>query len=269
MKNLLVLLLALSAACAYAQQSASAERRHRAVAAFHDGIVLLHASPATDIPPDGFHQDPYFFYFTGLENTVGAVLAIDGAKGESWLFLPTNPPFRKAGLEPEIQPGAASNSGFEHVVDWAELDNVLKAHGSGRLYYVEDRSRFADLPPALLSSKFPDAPTWLQILLQKWPALEAKESSKELQALMEVQSAAEIASLRSAANATIIALMAGIEAIHPDASQRSVQALGDVGCKRGVPASIFLDGSLRSSGSTDAGGRPGSPGRRLRMESLW
>ena len=183
-----------------------------------------------EISADGFHQDPYFFYFTGLENTVGAVLAIDGAKGESWLFLPTNPPFRKAGLEPEIQPGAASNSGFEHVVDWAEIDNVLRAHSSGRLYYVEDESRFADLPPALLSSKFPDAPTWLQILLQKWPALEAKESSKELQALMEVQSAAEIASLRSAANATIIALMAGIEAIHPDASQRSVEAVVTKSC---------------------------------------
>lgn len=224
MKRLLVLLLGLISAWAVAQQSAPAERLQRAATAFHDGIVLLHASPATDILADGFHQDPYFFYFTGLENTVGALLAIDGAKGESWLFLPGNPPFRKSGLVPEIQPGAA-NSGFEHVVDWAELDGFLGAHSSARLYYIADESRFADLPPMFLSSKAPGAPTWLQIILQKWPALEPKESSKQLQALMEVQSADEMASLRSAAKATSIALMAGIEAIHPGASQRSVEAV--------------------------------------------
>ena len=239
MKNLLVLLLALSAACAYAQQSASAERRHRAVAAFHDGIVLLHASPATDIPPDGFHQDPYFFYFTSLENTVGAVLAIDGTKGESWLFLPTNPPFRKSGLVPEIQPGAA-NSGFDHVADWADLDGFLGAHTSARLYYVEEESRFVDLPPVFLSSKAPGAPTWLQIILQKWPALEPKESSKQLQALMEVQSSEEMASVRSAAKATSMALMAGIEAIHPEASQRSVEAVVVETCwEHGAHGSAF------------------------------
>jgi len=239
MKNLLFLVLAFGAACAAAQQSASAERRLRAVAAFHDGIVLLHASSATDILPDGFHQDPYFFYFTGLENTVGAVLAIDSGKGESWLFLPSNPPFRKSGLMPEIQPGAA-NSGFEHVADWAELDSFLGAHSSARLYYVEDESRFADLPPVFLSSKAPGAPTWLQIILQKWPALEPKESSKQLQALMEVQSSEEIASLRSAANATSIALMAGIEAIHPETSQRSVEAVVIETCwEHGAHGSAF------------------------------
>jgi len=223
-RHLVLALLVFGGVYARAQRDAPAERRQRAATAFHDGIVLLHASSATEVAADGFHQEPYFFYFTGLENTVGAVLAIDGTKGDSWLFLPANPPFRKYGLVPEIQPGAA-NSGFDHVVDWSELDRFMGAHSSARLYYAEDESRFAELPPSLLSPKFPQAPTWLQIILQKWPALEVKESSKELQALMEVQNREEIGSLRSAANVTIIALMAGIEAIHPGASQRSVEAV--------------------------------------------
>src|SRR5215469_3393243 len=189
MRCLLGLFLVLTCAWVGAQ-NAPTERRQRAATAFHDGILLLHASSQIDLAADGFRQIAYFFYFTGLENTVGAVLAVDGQKGESWLFLPTNPPFRKSGLVPEIQPGAA-NSGFEHVVDWSELDRFLAAHGSGSLYYAEDESRFAELPPSLLSSKFPQAPTWLQIILQKWPAFEPKESSKQLQALMEVQSAEE------------------------------------------------------------------------------
>jgi Xaa-Pro aminopeptidase len=230
MNWLLVLLLTVTGVWVGAQQSILAERRQRAVTAFHDGILLLHASSEMDLSSDGFRQDPYFFYFTGLENTVGAILAIDGKKREAWLFLPTNPPFLKSGLSPEVRPGARIDSGVEHVVDWSELDSFLAGHSSAHLYYAEDDRRFADLPPGLLSSKFPQAPTWLEIILQKWPALEAKESSKQLQALMEGQSAEEIQSLRSAANATIIALMAGIEAIHPNASQRSVEAVVTKAC---------------------------------------
>ena len=230
MKWLLVLLVTVTGVWVGAQESILAERRQRAAAAFHDGILLLHASSEMDLSSDGFRQDPYFFYFTGLENTVGAILAIDGKKAETWLFLPTNPPFLKSGLSPEIHPGARIGSGLEHVVDWSKLDSFLAGYRSARLYYAADDRRFADLPPGLLSSKFPQAPTWLQVMLKKWPALEAKESSKPLQALMEVQSAEEIASLRSAANATIIALMAGIEAIHPNASQRSVEAVVTKAC---------------------------------------
>ena len=69
-----------------AQSADFAERRQRAANEFHDGILLLHASSELNASADGFHQDPYFYYFTGLENTVGALLAIDGKSNESWLF---------------------------------------------------------------------------------------------------------------------------------------------------------------------------------------
>ena len=87
MKWLLVLLLTATGVWVGAQESILAERRQRAATTFHDGVLLLHASSEMDASSDGFRQDPYFFYFTGLENTVGAILAIDGKKGEAWLFL--------------------------------------------------------------------------------------------------------------------------------------------------------------------------------------
>src|SRR5215467_4142811 len=65
------------------------ERRSRAAREFHDGILLLHAESTTSTTADGLRQDPYFYYFTGLENTVGAIFAVDGQSGQSWLFLPT------------------------------------------------------------------------------------------------------------------------------------------------------------------------------------
>lgn len=220
------------------------ERRQRAAAAFRDGILLFHASTGLDAAADGFRQDPYFYYFTGMENTVGAVLAIDGRSGETWLFLPSNPPFLKSGLKPEVQPGAetAKQIGMEHVVDWSEMEQFFtaKAGQLPPLYYADDLSKFDDLPANLLSAKSPEAPTWLQIILQRWPGLEAREASQRVQALMAVQSADEIASLRSAAKATVAAVMAGMRAIRPGVSQRSVEAVVEDTCwKVGAHGTAF------------------------------
>src|ERR1700690_1570267 len=202
---------------AQAQNAAFAGRRKRAANAFRDGVLLLHASSALDMTADGFRQDPYFYYFTGLENTVGALLAIDGRSGESWLFLPSNPPFMKRGLQPEAQPGAESEKrlAIEHVVDWTNLESFLAARGGSAaiLYYADDRSEFDELPAILLSQKSPNARAWLQLILQKWPAFETKDASERIQSLMEVQSADELAALRKAAKATVSALIAGMRAI--------------------------------------------------------
>ena len=99
------------------------EPRSKAAAEFHDGILLLHANSELSTSADGFRQDPFFYYFTGLENTVGAVLAIDGKSNESWLFLPSHPPFLRDGLQPEVRPGAGAEKrmALRHVVDWSEL----------------------------------------------------------------------------------------------------------------------------------------------------
>src|SRR5271168_5666579 len=104
--GLIVAIVLIGVTCmATSENTVARERRQRAAAAFRDGILLLHANSELDLTADGFRQDPLFYYFTGLGNTVGAVLAIDGKSGESWLFLPSEPPFLRAGLQPEVQPG--------------------------------------------------------------------------------------------------------------------------------------------------------------------
>ena len=217
-----------------AQQSVTAGRREHASSAVRDGILLVHASSTLDITADGFRQDPFFYYFTGLGNTVGAVLAIDGKSGETWLFLPSRPPFLKSGLTPEVQPGAeaAKLLGIEHVVDWSEMENYLSGRAAQApiLYFTDAGLGFSELPSNLLSPRSPTAPMWLQPILQKWPAFEAKDASDRIEALMEVQSADEIASLRMAAKATVAALQAGMRAIRPNVSQRSVEAVVENTC---------------------------------------
>jgi Xaa-Pro aminopeptidase len=233
--GLIVTLALMSLACsAAAQPSVGVERRQRAASVCRDGIVLLHASSVLDLAADGFRQDPYFYYFTGLGNTVGAVLAIDGKSGESWLFLPSKPPFLKRGLQPEVQPGveASQRLGIEHVVDWSEMESFFSARAAQAtvLYFADAGFEFDELPPNLLSPKSPTAPIWLQPILQKWPTFEAKDASTRIQTLMEVQNADEIVALRTAAKTTVAALMAGLHAIRPNVSQRSVEAVVESTC---------------------------------------
>lgn len=177
---------------AVAQTNVQLQRRQRAANEFHDGVLLLHANSTLDVIVDGFHQDPYFYYFTGLENTIGAILVIDGKTGESWLFLPSNQPYSKRGLQPDVLPGAeaAKRLGIDHVVDWAELESFLASRAtlSANLYYAADTSKRAELPDNLLNSKALEAPAWLQMILQRWPALSATEVSRRVDGLMEVQS---------------------------------------------------------------------------------
>lgn len=244
-QGLVLAIVLIGGTCLSASENTVArERRQRAAAAFPDGILLFHANSELDGTADGFRQDPLFYYFTGLENTVGAILVIEGRSGESWLFLPSNPPFAKDGLEPEVVPGreAVKRLGIEHVVDWSEMEGFFVSHaGQARpLLYSDDFSRFTELPANLLNPKSPRAPTWLQIILQRWPSYEAKESGDQFLALMAVQNAQETVALRSAAKATVTALMAGMRAIRPGASQRSVEAAVENTCwNEGAHGSSF------------------------------
>ncbi len=231
---ILSIVLAGTTCMATSQNGIARERRQRAAAAFHDGILLFHANSELNLTTDGFRQDPFFYYFTRLGNTVGAILAIDGRAGESWLFLPTKPPFLKSGLEPEVLPGEESEKclGIEHVVDWSKLEEFFSSHSAQALplYYADDLSRVTELPANVLTKSSPDAPAWLQVLLQRWPAFEAREVGAKVQGLMQVKSPDEIAALRSAAATTVRAFMAGLRVVRPDASQRSVEAVVEHTC---------------------------------------
>ena len=209
-------------------------RRKRAAGAFHDGILIVHALSRLDFSADGYRQDPYFYYLTGLENTVSALLAIDGKSGESWLFLPDHSPYEKRGLQPEVLPGAdaVKRLGIDHVVDWSELDGFLsrQAGPGARIYYAADHTEYPELPANLLAAKTPEAPLWIQGILHKYPAFEVKEVRRSLSALMFVQDAGEIAALRSAAKTTVTALLAGMHAIRPGVQQRIVESVVESAC---------------------------------------
>ena len=217
-------------------------RRHRAAQVFSDGILLLRARPELDLAADGFRQDAFFYYYTGLANTTGDLLAIDGKTGVSWLFVSPDRPMGRAGLEPEVLPGAdaATRLGVEHVVDGSELEPFLFERTGALLYYAEDRIAGQEMPAALVSHEAPSAPLWLQIILSRWPRFTAKDAQMRVDSLMAVQTDREQTALRSAATATVVALKAGMRAIRPNVRQRQVEAAVEDACWRaGAHGSAF------------------------------
>ena len=86
-----------------------AERRNRLMAALPEGVVLLHARPSPKSDTEwGYVQDPSFYYFTGLSDVTGAILALDGPGSRALLFLPPPPEsfgFPVPGLVPPARSG--------------------------------------------------------------------------------------------------------------------------------------------------------------------
>lgn len=68
-------------------------RRAELMRRFPNGIVLLHARSdfisQTAWYQPSFHEDPSFYYFFGGGTNLSSILAVDGAKRETWLFAPT------------------------------------------------------------------------------------------------------------------------------------------------------------------------------------
>ncbi len=89
----------------------------------------------------------------------------------------------------------------------------------------------------------------MQEILHKYPSFEVKEVGNDLNALMFVQDAEEMAAIRSAAKATVTALLAGMHAIRP-----------------GVPQHVW--GRLRrdTKKPTFSHGRSGDHGNLVRLD---
>ena len=70
-------------------------------------------------------------------------------------------------------------------------------------------------------------PRWSRRRATKWPGLQLKQAGDRIDSLMDVQSPFELTAVRAAAKTTTQALMAGLRAIGPGVSQRSVEAVID------------------------------------------
>jgi Xaa-Pro aminopeptidase len=252
-KSALILFLILSTLplAARAQQLDLAElqvRRHNAMEKIPDGIVLIHSTSGFKHWDEfGFHQDPNFYYFTGLPNALGAVLAIDGTSKESLLFLPkqlrgiVSLAASDRGLNSAYFPVGAETEAalkIDHVVSWdglIEFVNARRAANPKLVIYIDGAGQTGGMsginsnPQGLAPIENPHL-LWRAAIQTKWPEVEIKDAFPILDEVRSVKSPAEIALLRKAAAVTAEGFWAGARAIAPGKTERQVEAAVVNGC---------------------------------------
>ena len=214
-------------------------RRKSALDKVPDGIILLRSAwGLKHWDESGFHQDPSFYYFSGLANAHAAILALDGTHKESWLFVSPRLPlgtdlhgfdsvFLDSGSQTEHE------LGIDHVVPWDQFVSfiesrrkenpklVLYTDQGGQTGYMSGDANLGT-PPGLGPLQNPNL-TWVNMLHQHWSDLEFKEAFALLDEVRSVKSPAEIARMRKAAAVTAEGFWAGVHAIAPGKTQRQVE----------------------------------------------
>jgi len=204
-----------------------------------DGIVLLHARSALvnqdQLLTHGFHQDPSFYYFTGLPNAVGAILAVDGPARESWLFVPTELSGMAAVVRnPFIQAGTESVTRLmiEHVVRWDQFASYIDRRFSADpnlIFYTDDTGAFMFSPspesnPPGLAPIEDSLLLWRNALVARWPKATIRSASKSIRNMRLVKSEAEIQVMRRVSKVSAGALLASLRKLRPGLPQRQVEA---------------------------------------------
>ncbi len=215
-------------------------RRHAIMEKLPNGILLLHAKAALfnvdQLLLYGFHQDPTFYYFTGLPNVVSAILAIDGRKKETWLFVPLKlngmadflrTPFVQGGPETEKQ------LMLDHVVNWDQfihyVDGRLESDPS-LVLYTEDTTPSIMTQPPVVTNPSGLAPVddplllWRSALEQRWPQAKIRSASEHILQMQLVKSPAEIEVMRQVGRVSAAAVLVGMRAIRPGQSPKVVEA---------------------------------------------
>jgi Xaa-Pro aminopeptidase len=216
-------------ACSAFAQVTSAEfaaRRTRAMDTFGNGLLLVQASNDISLFEPGFQQRPDFYYFTGLGNTPSAILAIDGPRHESWLFLPHKfSGITALATAQQIAP-TGKITGIEHVVDWDDLTAFLERRlkDAPVIYTSEYHWAGAEtVPPSLSKDNYPDKllAYWIKT---RWPNATVKSGEGQLDQLRIALSPAEIVISRRVGETSAQALLTAIHAVKPRTMQRTVEA---------------------------------------------
>jgi Xaa-Pro aminopeptidase len=211
-------------------------RRKAVMKRLPDGLLLLHARSALKTADQsGFRQDASFYYFTGLENAVSAILLIDAPAQESWLFVPSKLGGLADGMPLAfVRPGAETEAQLkiEHVVSWEEFASYVDRRLSAerKLIIYRDDGGFSNLwlkyesnPPGLAAVENPFR-LWQRAIEERWPKATVQSASQVLAEMRAVKSEAEIEVMRRVARSSASALRAGLGSLQPDRSQREVEA---------------------------------------------
>ena len=214
-------------------------RRERAYARLGNDLLVVRSSwaPAHYTQP-AFEQDPSFYYFTGADHLLGAILVLDGKTRRSELFLPSAlPAFLGPVADNQGKPTPARDAAWhvDAVADWNQFsryiarrladDPKLSIRVDGGDFALEGLRGWVGIPLDSTAAPGRSRSVWTDALRQRWPDATFVPSratiSMELRA---VKDSVEIATLRRVAANSAAALRAGLLRFAPGRRQRVVEA---------------------------------------------
>ena len=236
------LLLCMTQVAAFGQtpfSTSELEARRKAVLEkVPDGIILLRSySGLKHWDESGFHQDSSFYYFTGLANVHGAILALDGQQKEAWLFVAPRQGSQGSDLRGfdavSLDPGPPTEAElkFDRVVPWDQFISFIESRRKNNpklIVYTDSAGQTGNMygEASVLPGLEPLENThwaWATMLQRHWPDVQIKNGFAILDEVRSVKSAIELARLRKAAAVTADGFWAGVHAIAPGRTQRQVE----------------------------------------------
>jgi len=222
-----------------------AARRDRAYARLGNDMLVIRSRWATGhVAQPAFEQDPTFFYYTGADRVLGAILILDGKTRRAELFLPHALPAVLGPIgETQPKPNAVKPEAYhaDAVADWNAFPRYLerRLRDDPRPTIRVDENLAAGglagfTETALDSLGTPGRPrsSWADALRRRWPNVSIVEGAAFAADLRAVKDSVEIAALRRAATNSVAALRAGMSRFAPGRRQRDVEGAVVDACTR-------------------------------------
>jgi len=203
----------LSAGTLYFDKAEYAARRAKFMEKIPDGVaVILGAQLPTSY--HHYYQNNDFLYLSGVE-IPNAVLVIDGVNKKTLLlFTADERSLRNEGLSTDILKDPAGVTGVDSVLPIEELTNFLaRLPGQTKIIYTPFKpeelmrecslEKFRTLQRQMILNPWDGRQTregqFVNLLRQKFPAVEVRDCSPQIWELRMIKTPAEIALLRKAA----------------------------------------------------------------------
>jgi len=192
-----------------------------------DGLLLIQSkTEPKSYEQHAFIQEPDFYYFTGLNSVLSAILVLDGPNRKSGLFVPPDLDIRtlyKPYALLEISDKTEQALLIDNVRDWNELtiylDRRLKETPELKLYTTYKVGN-KSAPDSL--KRIEDS--WIDALKKRYPNAIIMEFTDATR-LRLIKSPIEIVTLRRAGKLTADAFLAGLPSVKPGKTVRELQGI--------------------------------------------
>jgi Xaa-Pro aminopeptidase len=235
------------------QPGADYRARREALAGKVAGVVVLFAGVESEGPNDiyGFRQDDDYYYLSGLPEPGSALLIAPAADAKAdsparayteILFLPARNPIQEKWTGPKLgpeNPDAPKITGFDRVEEMGGLPEAVAKVLSGTRPVI-----YTDMPASGEDSNKLEP---LVFLKRTNSFLSFQDVKPMIHALRTYKDGREVALIRKAVDASVVAHFAAFKAVKPNVTEREISALmqyewGKRGCERPAYAPIVGSG---------------------------